>query len=429
MWKDDPRIRAWKLARFVGTLALLGLSIKTIVDRHEEPIAAHDIAVYAYALILAALALVSSARESQLIHGHLGLVLASVWVSIVYHSIWPLATFTSDPTHILADAVFWIKLTLLTVTAIFIPLLIPNYYIPVDQDNPAEKPAPEQTASLLSHIVFAFIDPMIWDGYHTNRLTFDGLAPLADYDGASHLRERGFKHLDPALVGRPRQAAWGLLRIFTRDYLVLSVTMALRAVLSFLVPIGVERLLAYVESGGEGAIVRPWVWIVVMTGGPLAASLSFQWYLFVATRVRVQVESLVTQIVLETVLRIRMPHDVGEQTGESAASADSMPDLVGKINNLVTSDLFNIVEARDFLFFFVYCPIKTVLCMIFLYHLLGWSALIGLATILLTFPIPLWIGRMVSAVTNERMKKTDVRVQFVAERTFTLSFVTISSST
>ena len=55
--------------------------------------------------------------------------------------------------------------------------------------------------------------------------------------------------------------------------------------------------------------------------------------------------------------------------------------------------------------------------MAFLYRLLGWSAIIGLATILLTFPIPLWIGRQVNVITNERMKKTDVRVQFVAERT------------
>lgn len=62
--------------------------------------------------------------------------------------------------------------------------------------------------------------------------------------------------------------------------------------------------------------------------------------------------------------------------------------LVGKINNLVTTDLGNIVEARDFLSFgerdysnylrlaliavVIYIPLQVILCMWFLYAILGW---------------------------------------------------------
>jgi hypothetical protein len=46
--------------------------------------------------------------------------------------------------------------------------------------------------------------------------------------------------------------------------------------------------------------------------------------------------------------------------------------LVGKINNLVTTDLANIVEARDFLLAAVYIPLQITLCIVFLYAVLGW---------------------------------------------------------
>lgn len=46
--------------------------------------------------------------------------------------------------------------------------------------------------------------------------------------------------------------------------------------------------------------------------------------------------------------------------------------LVGKINNLVSTDLNNIIDGRDFLMIAVACPIQIVICIAFLYIILGW---------------------------------------------------------
>jgi len=46
--------------------------------------------------------------------------------------------------------------------------------------------------------------------------------------------------------------------------------------------------------------------------------------------------------------------------------------LVGKINNLVTTDLGNIVDSRDFLLVVIYTPLQVGLCIWFLYVVLGW---------------------------------------------------------
>jgi hypothetical protein len=60
------------------------------------------------------------------------------------------------------------------------------------------------------------------------------------------------------------------------------------------------------------------------------------------------------------------PKDAGKDGHSSGEN------LVGRINNLVTTDLANIVEARDFLLAAVFIPLQITLCIVFLYAVLGW---------------------------------------------------------
>jgi len=57
---------------------------------------------------------------------------------------------------------------------------------------------------------------------------------------------------------------------------------------------------------------------------------------------------------------------------EKKITIEKGKNLVGKINNLVSTDLNNIVDGRDFLMIAVVCPIQIILCVVFLYKILGW---------------------------------------------------------
>lgn len=50
----------------------------------------------------------------------------------------------------------------------------------------------------------------------------------------------------------------------------------------------------------------------------------------------------------------------------------SASNMIGHINNLVTTDLGNIVDARDFMFVIVSIPLQIMACIAFLYWILGW---------------------------------------------------------
>lgn len=253
-----------------------------------------------------------------------------------------------------------------------------------------------------------------------------------------------------------------------------------------------NHLLAYLESGSKGTIVRPWVWIVALFLGPMSESITWEVYIFFTTRLLVRTEGILTHLVFERALKMRFTDDSAERTtqkpAESTASTlvhtpdseggaeqaveqapggsdreerlerseggetvreasddsgsadrkgkgketsspkakkdksaptpvttEKKPDkqgsnLVGRLNNMVSTDLKNIVEcedpwyaershhaltafcysrylARDFLMP-VLAAFQVGLCLWFLYTILGWSALVGLATMILTFPVP-----------------------------------------
>jgi hypothetical protein len=180
----------------------------------------------------------------------------------------------------------------------------------------------------------------------------------------------------------------------------------------------IHYCLSYLETGGADTSIQPWFWLFWLLVGPIVRNICFQWYLFIATRTLVRTEGLLTQLVFEHSLRIRLKAEasneriednltvVGTQdsasvtegtsidsnSGERASqssqastpvsrdsssnsqSTSNVPvkgkdlstfksdtksatkdkkeaqNLIGKINNLVTTDLGNIVDGRDFLF-------------------------------------------------------------------------------
>jgi len=55
-----------------------------------------------------------------------------------------------------------------------------------------EVPNPEQTASILSLIVYSFLDPLIFEASRVPHLSHERLPAIADYDRAGYLRETAF---------------------------------------------------------------------------------------------------------------------------------------------------------------------------------------------------------------------------------------------
>ncbi|KAI0068087.1 hypothetical protein BV25DRAFT_1834393 [Artomyces pyxidatus] len=536
-------IYLFKLTRLLSVLTLLGLSIATFLqdeEGHAQPpssLSKHwgkkhkhhknhddsqftkhewlDLALcmtYLYASFLAVLSVTATFKRAAIVTRHLSVLLLATFAIYAYRDLWPLATFTQSPIDTREGPLLWAKIAVLGFAAIVLPLTVPRKYTPYNVQEPASELNPEQTASILSLSVYAFLDPVVFLAYRISHLTHDDLPPIADYDYAKNLVGRSFKvvlnilravHRNPSDVTRvqhldvfsgspKRHLFWGFMKIFTREYIALAFLVIIKVLTGFFGPVGINRLLTYLESHGENAVVRPWVWISSLLLGPLVGTLAMQWYIFIATGMLVRVEGIITQLVFEHSLRIRMKAETPQSTAtpdnrseasvtpdsasivevtvveesvggssdetvranspgvQSAASkgkqkakapdskeaepavkdtAAKASNLVGKINNLVSTDLSNITDGRDFLFIVMYMPFQLALCIWFLYTILGWriiSAFVGMVVMIAMFPLPGTVAHFIQGVQQETMKKactqlrrdhfnTDARVETVSE--------------
>ncbi|KAF8956542.1 P-loop containing nucleoside triphosphate hydrolase protein, partial [Flammula alnicola] len=410
-----------------------------------------------YTAVLAVISLTSTVW-SHSASRHINVVLLSAFGVYAYRDLWPLATYTQNPVDIAEGSILWAKIIILTITAVMIPLFIPRRYVPIDPKNPMPVPNPEQTASWFARATYMYIDAIILLGYKVPHLRHDQLPPLSDDDYSRYRTSRAFQYIDPLRSDKRQNIFFGLMTYFRRDYVVMALTIPGSSLCSFATPTAINRILSYLETGGANATIRPWFWIALLLIGPLLQSTFVHWFMFIGSRARVRVEGLLTQLAFEHSLRIRLKaetssesaargnghdNDAPARTAASIASTstqgrvseggslkgktkvDTTPldkkhsadskNQIGKLNNFVTTDLANIVGGIDFLNFVIQIPLQITLSMIFLYQVLGWSAIVGLVTTIIFIPVQGYIGKKVKDVQAIKMKRTDARVQTISE--------------
>ncbi|KAH7883936.1 hypothetical protein F5I97DRAFT_2075294 [Phlebopus sp. FC_14] len=487
-----PVIYAFKFLRFLGCLVFLGLALTTLATNerdaswrdYEWPQLAICVAA-AYTSLLGLVSVSTRFTCSRLVSSHLAAVLLVVFSTYAYRDLYPLLTFTETPEDLDEGHLLWAKIVVLSMICIVFPVVSPSQYIPVDPSNPSEYPHPEQTASWLSSSLYLWLDPIVFMAQRLPHLSHDKLPPLADSDYSRNLKKQSFPHLDAFMNKKKRHIFLSIMRVFRVEYTLLVILVVLRVTTTLAAPVGINYLLQYMESGGQDVVIRPWVWVVWIFCGQFVGSIIFQWYIFFTTRTIVRTECIITQLVFEHALRIRMKAELPESskdidstlsTPDSASIAESTTaesstvigdsressideaqstsgstttssakgkqkakgkqndgveskkpqssadNLVGKINNLVTTDLGNITDGRDFLFkqalilpLVPYVPLQVGLCVWFLYSILGWSAFVGLAVMIVLFPLPGLVAKKIQTVQMEKMRKTDARVQTVTE--------------
>ncbi|KAF8803419.1 multidrug resistance-associated ABC transporter [Phlegmacium glaucopus] len=442
------------LARLIGCFVLLSLSVWSIGGCKPTPMDDFNhgvfwkflsfecpqsfmVLTYAYTSLLSLTPLLplNSTRHTSTRSNII--ILLSAFTVYAYRDLWPLATYTQTPADGDGEGsniVIWLKIVTLAFTAVVIPLFIPRRYIPI---NPTQSPNPEQTASIFSRITYTYLDSVILQGSKVRHLGYEQFPPLADDDQAEWLVRDAFPYLDTHNGATKRHLFFRLLFVFRKEYLIIALCIIGRSFFNIAAPVGINRILKYLESGDSSTpTVRPWFWISWLFLGPMSYSICFHWYNFIAQKALVRMEALIRQLVFEHGFRMRVvkaaeeakndkPPVVHSKQGGTTGNLNLKDgeNLIGKMNNLVTTDLNNIVDARDFLLLVLLAPLEILICLVFLYQVLGWSSFIGFTVIILLLPAPSYFATKIQQVQSEKMKMTDARVQAVTEAVSVLRMI------
>ncbi|VDC00900.1 unnamed protein product [Peniophora sp. CBMAI 1063] len=388
-------------------------------------LAAVTLAFYVYTAVLSSFTVTATASPlTRHVSRQLTILLCLAFVPYAYRDLWPLLTFTSAPADLNEGHALWWRIALLAVPGVILPLITPRRHIPIEVKGATVPPTSEQTASVLSLLTYDFIGEIIALPRQNEVITAKILPGLADYDHADVLVEKGKGNLD-IFAGAPRHHLFfGIMKTFAEEYSELFCLLILQTVSAFFAPLGLNGLLKYIETGGEGAVLRPIVWIVMVFLSTFMTGVIWQWYIYVVTATMVRAQAMITRIVFDHSMRIRL-------NAESPSSQDGSPqrerapkdNSLGKMINLTTTDLDNVLDGRDFLLLVFYSPLQIALCLYFLYYLLGWSTFVGLALMLLSLPVPGYITKFSQKIQRQLVTRTDARVQTVSEMMSVLRMV------
>ena len=75
----------------------------------------------------------------------------------------------------------------------------------------SDRPNPEQTCSLLSLLLYTFLDKTVYAS--------EAIPEIADYDRAEHLVDRSFKNLDVFSGAKKQHIFFALMRVFSESSL------------------------------------------------------------------------------------------------------------------------------------------------------------------------------------------------------------------
>nr|GAT43346.1 predicted protein [Mycena chlorophos] len=364
--------------------------------------------VYLYTAVLATASLSARVSVSKTAARHLNAVLATALLVYLLRDVVPLATYKLSPSDAWEGRLLWTKIVVLCITGGVIPLAMPRQHIPLDPKHPMPVANAEQTASILSLAFYFFLDPIIKLASRVSHLPYEDLPPLCDYDASEVLRKHAFPSLDAFESGKRRHLGIGLLSLFQWDFILMAFLLGTAALSKLVSPLSINRILDYLENpNNDDRVMKPWFWVFTLFLGPLTYSVFWQRYLFLGNHVLAKSTSIVTQLIFDHALRIRIKAD----TGSNKTGAN----LMGRINTLVTVDLRNINEARNFLFLFVLIPFEVIGSIVFLYQVLGWSAFVGLTVMVATFPLAGYTAKISANFQEKTLEKTDARVQSITE--------------
>ena len=123
------------------------------------------------------------------------ILLLAVWSIYAYRDILPLAIYGRTPQDEGEGNILWAKIGLLTFAAIVLPIISPRHPRTMTTESNL---GPEQTASILSLVTYAWLDPLIREAQKRPNLPVDEMPPLAEYNRIGYLMDTCHK-----VSGRP----------------------------------------------------------------------------------------------------------------------------------------------------------------------------------------------------------------------------------
>ncbi|PGH04299.1 hypothetical protein AJ79_07146 [Helicocarpus griseus UAMH5409] len=301
-------------------------------------------------------------------------------------------------------------------------------------------PPKEQFASLLSLASFAWLDPLVWQGYKRSLEMEDVWNLVPSYQAAAVLADFRQARKTSAL-------AWRLLRYFDRTLLLQGAWTIFSGFFSFIPTWLLKLILEYVQDPESTPANAAWFYVMLLFVCAATQGVADGQALWMGRKLSVKLRAIIIGELYAKALRRkagsaakvskddtkskkptkkkkgftlgRNKKQTDPQSKDDAQDKVDDPDMqanIGKIINLMAIDSFKVSEICAYLhYLWASFPVQTVIAIFILYKILGFSSLAGIGVMVLMLPLNMYIASRFRALQHEILAGTDARIHSTNE--------------
>lgn len=297
------------------------------------------------------------------------------------------------------------------------------------------EPSREPLASIFSLATFGWVDAIIWQGY---KKTYEmrNVWNLIPHDKAAVVMA------DYRQLQKTSKLAWHLLKYFRTRILIQAMWAFLTAIFAFVPTILLKAILEYVEDP-RLPVATVWFYITLLTFSSCIEAVTSGQTLWIGRKICIHLRAVIIGEIYAKTLRrkasagadtvlgedkkkISKTKDNAKNKGTTKLKTQNDTDAAkngtgsqvnsGTIINLMAVDSFKVSEIAAYLhFLWVSSPTLLIICMIFLYKILGYSSLASVGVMIVVLPLNLYIARAFARKQKIIMAATDARIHTTNE--------------
>ncbi|XP_069159719.1 multidrug resistance-associated protein 1 [Procambarus clarkii] len=293
-----------------------------------------------------------------------------------------------------------------------------------------QNPSPEESASFFSRITFSWLDSLIWRGYrkplvqadtwdlsfkNTSRYTVhkwdsnwkktlknvDKKKQKSESRAAGHQVEMAVRGTQPT-KRKPVSVLPTMVRTFGSTMVFGVILKTIYDIMQFVSPQILRLLINFTESGEleepkwRGYLYAAVLFVFAQLQSFIVGQYSMKMYL-----AGLRMRTAVISTIYRKALRI-----------SNSARKES---TVGEIVNLMAVDAQRFMDLMTYIVLLWSAPLQIALALYFLWQILGWSVLAGLAVLLVLIPINGFVASKSRQLQITQMKFKDQRVKMMNE--------------
>ncbi|KAF4606377.1 hypothetical protein EYR38_000430 [Pleurotus pulmonarius] len=284
---------------------------------------------------------------------------------------------------------------------------LPGAAVAKPGDSPsADFTCPEDNVSLWSWSTFSFAQPIL-NLAMKRTLNETDVWSLSPFLKHKNIFEKFLEYK----TAHPKHSLLRFLLTSNSLDLILSITLEMwSAVIGFVPAYALQEILALLGENGPEARLKAFYWAVIT----FLAHLTFaQKDLLKSWHTRRCYERTRGQLFCNLHYKALKRQDVSKQ-GSHEDDKQSNADL-GKILNLMQGDSYAVAQRFwDFSGLFA-APVRLVIALVFLYNVLGWSALSGVVVVLVAYALNYPLLKYSLSISRSSWKASDARMNVVNE--------------